>query len=668
MLLAGCGGGPTEVPTATPGTGTGAEATPTQAAGGEATQAPAAEATNTTAPSGGTGGTGAGPKLKDPTTLNVGTAGDPESLDPAWAYDTASATVIFNVYETLVGMNKEKVSEFVPVLASKWDISQDGKTYTFTIRKGIKFQNGEDFKPSDVAYSIQRGLMQDRAGGPQWIMLQPFFGLDVQTFQGDVVEKQNGKDFAKGCAAVQQAITADDSAGTVTMHLKQAYGPMLQILTGSWAAIVSKDFVSKSGGWNGDCATAEKYHDPKAEASELFKVMDGTGPFKLDRWTPNEVISLVRNDSYWMTTPLWQGAPTGPAKLQRIAIKNIKEWGTRFAALKAGDLDISYVENQYITQVDPSVKDTCGYQTGSSWNCSPTNANGFLKLYKGFPTSTDSVILFNQEVNTTGGNNRIGSGKLDGKGIPANFFSDIHVRKAFNYSFDWDTYIKQVEHGEAEQALGPIINGLLGYDPKQPHYTFDLAKATDEFKAAALKSDSGASLWDTGFKVTYVYNTGNDQRKVAGEILKSSLAKINPKFVIDLAGEEWPNFLKESNDGRLALFMLGWQEDFHDPHDWVTPYLSSAGAYSANQHFEKNLQTQLDDLINKAVASTDQAERSKLYGQLQNLSYENALDLHVVQPQGRDYHQEWVKGWYYNPIIPITANTGLYFYMLSKGE
>ena len=53
-------------------------------------------------------------------------------------------------------------------------------------------------------------------------------------------------------------------------------------------------------------------------------------------------------------------------------------------------------------------------------------------------------------VSTTGSNKRIGSGALDGKGIPPDFFSDIHIRKAFNYSFDWDTYIKQVQNGEAK--------------------------------------------------------------------------------------------------------------------------------------------------------------------------------------------------------------------------
>jgi peptide/nickel transport system substrate-binding protein len=666
MLLAACGG-TNAVPTDTPGSTGGTAATATPGAGndvGTPTIAPAV-ATNTTQPS---ASTGSGPKMKDANTLTVGTSADPQSLDPAWEYDTASATVVFNVYETLLAMNREKISEFVPLLASKWDISADGKTYTFTIRKGIKFHDGQDLTPSDVAYSLQRGLIQDRAAGPQWIMLQPFFGLDVLSFQADVVDKQNGKDFAKGCAAAQQAITADDSAGTVTLHLKQPYGPMLQILTGTWAAVVSKASVTKLGGWNGDCATAQKYHDPKAEASELFKVMNGTGAFKFERWIPKDQISLVRNDNYWMKDPLWAGAPTGPAKLQRVSLKNIKEWGPRFAAFKTGDLDISYVENQYVSQVDPSVKDTCLYQNGVDWNCSTTNPNGFVKLYKGIPTSTDNVVLFNQLVNTAAGNNRIGSKALDGQGIPPEFFSDIHIRKAFNYAFDWDTYIKQIEHGEAEQALGPIINGLLGYDPKQAKYTFDLTKAAAEFKAATLKSADGKSVWDTGFKIQYVYDEGNDNRKVAGEILKANLAQINPKFVIDASAEQWPAFLKETSDGNLAIYMLGWQEDFHDPHDWVSPYLSSAGAFSGSQHFEKTLQTQLDDLINKAVASTDPAERAKLYGQLQNLSYENALDVFVDQPQVRDYHQEWVKGWYYNPIIPVTANTGLYFYMLSKGQ
>ena len=641
---------PTSAPTTAAGTPTSPVATPPATPGTPAaTEQPTAGTTT----------------VKNPDTIVEATYGDPSSLDPAWAYDTSSGEVIFNVYETLVFPKKDSTTEFVPMLATKWDVSPDGMTYTFTIRKGVKFQDGQDLTPEDVAYSFWRGMIQDRAGGPQWIMLQPFFGLDVQSFKDDVVTKQFNGDWVKAVQALEQAITYDNTAGTVTLHLKQPYGPMLQILAGTWASIVSKPWVIQQGGWDGTPATAEKFHDPAADKDVLFKVMNGTGPYKLDRWMPTQEVDLVRNDNYWVTTPLWDGGPSGPAKTQRIIIKDIPEWGTRFAMLKTGDADLITVDRQYVAQVDPLVKETCDYKTNQ---CTPTNnTNGILRLYQGLPTVIADTIFLNEDVNTTGGNNTLGSGQLDGNGIPANFFSDIHIRKAFNYAFDWNTYIKQVWNGEAEQALGPIIDGELGFNAKQAHYSYDPNQAATEFKASTLKSPDGKSLWDTGFYLQFVYNTGNDQRRVAGEILKADLAKINPKFQVSVVDEPFPVFLKDQTAGRMPLFMLGWLEDYHDPQDWVGPYLVTGGTYGGTQHFPADVQKQMDQLINQAVQATDSQTRATLYGQLQNIAYENALDIFVVQRQERHYEQLWMKGWYYNPTYPGGTPVGEYFYALSKG-
>ncbi len=654
FILAGCA--PAVAPSAAPtaaavGTASGGAA-PTGAAATAGATTPAE--TSTTAPVTG------GAAVKNPNTLVEAQIGDPQSLDPAWAYDTASGEVIQNVYETLLFFNRDKTNQYVPMLATKWDISPDGKTYTFTIRQGVHFQDGQTLTPEDVAYSFWRGMIQDRSGGPQWILLQPFFGLNVQSFKDDVVAKQFNNNWTAAVQAVEKAITYDNAAGTVTMHLKQPYGPMLQLLTGTWASIVSKPWVIQQGGWNGDPATAEKYHDPAANKDELFKVMNGTGPYKLTRWAPSEEVDLTRNDNYWVTTPLWNGGPSGPAKVQNVIIKDVPEWGTRFAMLKAGDADLAYVDTQYIAQVDPLVGRTCD----AAGTCTTTNPNGSLTLYKGLPTVSATTIFFNQDVNAAGGDTYLGSGKLDGNGIPANFFSDIHIRQAFNDAFDWNTYIQQVYHGEATQALGPIINGELGFDPNQAHYTFDLNKAADAFKASTLKSADGKSLWDTGFYVQYVYNLGNDQRRVAGEILANDLAKINPKFKLSVVGEPFPVELSDQTAGRLPIFMLGWQEDYHDPQDWVVPFLASGGTYGGTQHFPKDLQAQMDQLITQGVQSSDTQARAKIYAQLQNLSYQNALDLFVVQPQARQYMQSWVKGWYYNPAYTYQEQ---YFYVLSKG-
>jgi len=655
MIAAACGGpaATTTVPTSPP---------PTQA---PATQAPTTapgQPTSTTAPeSTATPQATAAPpsQVKNPNTFIDATIGEPESLDPAFAYDTASGNILINVYQTLLFPNKESATEFVPMLATSWDISSDGMTYTFHIRQGVKFQDGQDLTPQDVAYSFWRGMIQDRAGGPQWIMLQPFFGLDVQSFEGDVVQKQFNGDWTKAAQAVEQAVTYDNTNWTVTLHLKQPYGPMLQLLSGTWASIVSMPWVIQQGGWDGKPEDAQKFHDPAAEQDELFKVMNGTGPYKLDQWLPGQEIDLVRNDSYWQTDPLWDGGPSGPAQIQRIVVQDISEWGTRFAEFQTGDADMVYVDTQYDSQVDPMVKETCDAQV----NCTETNHTGTARLFKGLPSVTATTIFFNQQVNTTGGNNRLGSGQIDGNGIPADFFSDINVRQAFNYCFDWNTYIQQVFNGEAVQALGPIIQGELGYDPNQAAYSFDLTKCADAFKASTWKSADGKSLWDTGFYLQYTYNVGNDQRKSAGDILAADLLKVNPKFHMEVVGEPFALELKDIVGSRMPIYMLGWLEDYHDPQDWVVPFLASGGTYSGFQHFPADLQTQMDQLITQAVSTSDTQARAKIYAQLQNLSYENALDLWVVQPQDRHYEQTWVKGWYYNPIF---GNAMTYYYSLSK--
>jgi peptide/nickel transport system substrate-binding protein len=617
-------------------------------------------ATNIVPNTGGATSTPSTQQVKNPDTLIEATISGPESLDPAWEYDTASADVDDNVYEPLVFPKKDSTTDFVPMLATQWQISPDGKTYTFDIRKNVKFQQGQDLTPEDVAYSFWRGMIQDRAGGPQWIMLQPFFGLDVQSFQDDVVTKQFNGDFAAACGAVEKAVTFDNHAGTVTLNLKQPYGPMLQILAGSWAGIVSKPWVIQQGGWNGNCTDAKKYHDPSAEQDPLFKVMNGTGPYMLKNWVPDQETDLVRNPNYCNTTPLWDGGPSGTPMDQNVIIKVIPEWGTRFATFKTGDADINYVPTQYDSQVDPLVQNTCD----ATGKCTVTNPQGSLTLWKGLPSVQETVIYMTEQVNTSGGiPAEMGSGKLDGNGIPADFFNDINIRKAFNYCFDWDTYIKQIFNGEAVQAYGPIIQGELGYDPNQAHYSLDLNKCADAFKASTLKSSDGKSVWDTGFYMQYIYNTGNDQRKTAGDILAADLQKVNPKFHLQVVGEPFALELKDQVAGRLPIFMLGWLEDYHDPNDWVGPMLSSGGTYAASQYFPADLQKQMDALIAQGVTTTDSQQRAQIYSQLQNMAYENALDIFVVQPQVRVYLQDWVKGYYYNPIF---SNNIFYEYSLSK--
>lgn len=403
-----------------------------------------------------------------------------------------------------------------------------------------------------------------------------------------------------------------------------------------------------------------KWHDPAAEASELFNKANGTGPYKLGKWTPGEGFELVRNDNYWVKEPAWQGAPTGPAAIPRIVIKEVDEWGTRFAALQAGDADYVTVNPEFWPQVDAIANKDCDAATGQ---CKPFTGTDNIDRYRGLAQTNSTDVMLNANINTEGGNNYIGSGALDGNGIPPNFFDDVHIRKAFNYCFDWDTYIKDVWQGEAEQRNGAIINPMLGYDPNGKKYTLNLDQCAAEFKAAGLKTADGRGVWDAGFYMQITYNTGNTSRQIIAEIIKKNVEQVNPKFKIEVFALPWPVFLKERTAQKLPVYTIGWGEDYHDPHNWVVPYLASYGTYGAG--VPKALQPQLDEMIDKAVSATNPDERAKLYGDIQKFTYDNAIHIFLAQGLTRRYFQDWVKGYYYNPSY--SSDSGWY-YQYSKDK
>ena len=129
---------------------------------------------------------------------------------------------------------------------------------------------------------------------------------------------------------------------------------------------------------------------------------------------------------------------------------------------------------------------------------------------------------FNWQINVEGGNPYVGSGALDGNGIPPDFFSDIHIRKAFNYCFDFEAMIKDALAGEGVQAQGPILAGHDGLPSKAkpPLYSYDPAKCEEEFKLADVDKDGIPAgededdVWNRGFYMQIAYNAGNDTRRL----------------------------------------------------------------------------------------------------------------------------------------------------------
>ena len=296
-----------------------------------------------------------------PDTLTYATIGDADTLDPALSYDTASGEVVQNVYETLVFYDGAATDKFVGQLATDWTVSEDGTVWTFHIRPGVKFHEGGDLTPSDVAYTFQRGLLQGGYSSPQWMLAEPFLGVGIDDITllvddsgalGDDREGLIAADPAK-LVAVRDREIQDCCRRCRHRHLHpgSAWGPFLPTIANGWGSIMDKEWVIEKGGWDGSCETWQNTYGMTSAEDIFSTIANGTGAYALDHWTQGTEIVLKAFDGYWGEH----------AKVPNAVIAIIPEFGTRFAMLQAGDIDFMDVPVEQRPQVDPMVSEAAIY-------------------------------------------------------------------------------------------------------------------------------------------------------------------------------------------------------------------------------------------------------------------------------------------------------------------
>ncbi len=249
----------------------------------------------------------------------------------------------------------------------------------------------------------------------------------------------------------------------------------------------------------------------------------------------------------------------------------------------------------------------------------------------------------------------LGSNKLDGNGVPGTFFDDVHIRRAFAYAFDAAIVAEEVYNGEAVQSKVLSLPGMPGYDPDAPFYSYDPEKSAEEFKLADVDKDGIPAgedpddVWEMGFRLQMLYNTGNTTRQIYAEILQANLSAINEKFVIEVLGLPWPAYLTAQRAYKIPIMTGGWLEDIHDAHNWYQPY--TTGTYGGRQQLPADLKAQFKVLLDKGVALTDPAERHEVYKEFNQLYFDQAVGVPVVLATSHGYEQKWVEGRVLNPIF-----------------
>jgi ABC-type transport system substrate-binding protein len=252
----------------------------------------------------------------------------------------------------------------------------------------------------------------------------------------------------------------------------------------------------------------------------------------------------------------------------------------------------------------------------------------------------------------------IGSGVLNGEGIPVDFFSDLNVRIGFCYAFDYDTYIHDAMSDQGVQRGSPVVEGLYGYDPDAPMYSYDLTQA--EYY---LKKAWDGQVWEKGFQFTLLYNAGNLPRKTACEILAENLAKVNPLFQVSIQPLAWPTMLAKMYGTRdMPMFQIGWLPDYAHADNFIVPFMASYGTFSGWQGYGS---TELDNQIAAALQETDTVQQLADYSALQQRYYDEAPAIVLAQPIGRRYFTEHITGYYFNPCETVDFGNP---YSLTKSD
>lgn len=273
-ILAACGGGATTAPQPT----TGGAATPAVAVATSAAGSPTTAGASTPASAAGAPRKGG--------TLVVANTSDPEVLDPHITTNIIAGYALTLMHDTLI--TRDYDGSFKPGVAEKYEISPDGKTYTFTLKKGVKFHSGKEMTAADVKYSFDRWRTIEKA--PNAYTIQPV----------DTIE------------------TPDPQ--TVRFVLKTPYNIFLDQLAGVWAVILNKDAVDKAGKDYG------------------VSTVDGTGPYRFVSWTRGQKLAMARHDAYTWGSPIFQNA--GPTYLDGVEFRVIPEDTTRVAEFEAGNVHI----------------------------------------------------------------------------------------------------------------------------------------------------------------------------------------------------------------------------------------------------------------------------------------------------------------------------------------
>jgi len=445
--------------------------------------------------------------------LKINLASEPAKVDPALNSSVDGACLAVNMFEGLYTYDAD--GNLQPALAENTEVSEDGLTYTFTLRDGLKWSDGTDLTAKDFEYSWKRAAAPETAADYGYM-----FDAIAKTDDGAL------------------DVTASEDGKTLTVNLVAPCAYFLDLAAFPAYLPVPQAQVEAAEGWE---------TNPGAWASEAGFVTNGA--YTMKEWKHEESIVLVKNDNYYRADEV---------TIPEIDLMLSADDTAILAAYNSGDLDFA---DTVPTNEIASLKENDDFHVidnlGTYYAAFNVNSPIFegktvdqaIAMRKAFAILIDRPYIV-ETVGQTGqkvATSYIPAGMADGNG-------GIFKGNSDSYTFPVEDqegyYPEEVSDDAVDEAIA-----LLEY----AGYEFD---------------DNGMLSESTPINITYLTNDGTSHIGIA-QIMQQDLAEIGINMKIDT--REWNVFLDERKQGNFDFAREGWLADFNDPINMLEMWTADSG-------------------------------------------------------------------------------------------
>ena len=508
--------------------------------------------------------------------LIIAEPGDPKTFNPITATESSSIDVNRFMFEALLGFDSVS-QEVEPGLAESWTNSPDGKTWTFKLRKNLRWSDGEPLTADDVVFTYND------------VVYNP--AIDNVTRDALQVD---GKKFI---------VTKLDDL-TIQVVTPEIFAPFLELF-GAGVTIVPKHILAR--------AVASGTFPSAYGINWKPEDVVGSGPFRLKEYKPAQSILLERNPYFFEVDSKGQRLPY----VDDLVFTIVPDRNAISLRFLSGECDVH--DFIFANEYD---------------HFKAESANGkFQLLEPGVGLETD-FFWFNENTNI---NPSTGQPCVDP--VKSKWFRNTKFRQACAYAIDRDSLIKSVYSGRAIPNYGFVTGGdKKWYDPDIPQYPHDLAKARALLKEIGIEDRKGdGTLEDAdGHPIEFVFNTNieNNSRNKAAVLIQADLQKLG--FKVTLQPVEFNSLVvKIDNTFNYDCILMGFFVGSTDPS--VSANVIRSDGFE-HQWFPRqktpstDWEARLDYLMNAQNKTLDFQERKKDFDEVQRILAEQQPLIYTVTP------------------------------------